>query len=83
MLVVWSANGDGSDFTSKASSKVNLRRYLPMGLSDRNFVILQTNRATAHYIKKSLVYSMRKVFLEGAVVELVYKFGGEKSTRSV
>ena len=34
----------------------------------------------AHYIRKSLIYSMRKAFLEHAVVELVYKFD-EKSYR--
>ena len=32
----------------------------------------------AHNIRKSLIYSMRKAFLERAVVELVYKFN-EKS----
>ena len=36
----------------------------------------------APYIRKSLIYSMRKVFVEHAVVELVYKFD-EKSTASV
>ena len=35
-----------------------------------------------HYIRKSLIYSTRKAFLECAVVELVYKFD-EKSTMSV
>ena len=34
----------------------------------------------AHYIRKSLIYSMRKAFLEHAVVDLVYKFD-EKSYR--
>ena len=34
----------------------------------------------AHLIWKSLIYSMRKAFLEKAVVELVYKFD-EKSYR--
>ena len=33
-------------------------------------------------IRKSLIYSMRKAFLERAVVDLVYKFD-EKSTASV
>ena len=33
-----------------------------------------------YYIRKSLIYSMRKAFLEREVVELVYKFN-EKSTR--
>ena len=33
-----------------------------------------------HYIGKILIYSMRKVFLDHAVVELVYKFD-EKSYR--
>ena len=33
-----------------------------------------------HYIRKSLIYSMRKAFLKCAVVELVYKFD-EKSYR--
>ena len=28
----------------------------------------------AHYIRKSLIYSMKKAFLEKEVVELVYKF---------
>ena len=36
----------------------------------------------AHYIRKSLIYSTRKTFLERAVVELVYNFD-EKSTTSV
>ena len=27
-----------------------------------------------HYIRKSLIYSMRRAFLEDAVVEVVYKF---------
>ena len=36
----------------------------------------------AHEIRKSLIYSTRKAFLERAVVELVYKFN-EKSTVSV
>ena len=34
----------------------------------------------AHLIGKSLIYSMRKAFLEKAVVELIYKFH-EKSYR--
>ena len=29
-----------------------------------------------HYIRKSLINSMRKAFLEDAMVELVYKFDG-------
>ena len=29
-----------------------------------------------HYIRKSLIYSMRKAFLEDAIVEVVYKFDG-------
>ena len=29
-----------------------------------------------HYIRKSLIYSMRKAFLEDAMVEVVYKFDG-------
>ena len=35
-----------------------------------------------HHIRKSLIYSTRKAFLERAMVELVYKFG-EKSTANV
>ena len=35
-----------------------------------------------HYIRKSLIYSSRKAFLEHTVAELVYKFDG-KSTTSV
>ena len=45
LLVVWSANGDGL-VVLLCTSKVNLLsgRYLPMELSDCNYVILQTNR---------------------------------------
>ena len=69
----WSAYGDGSALTSKAISKSNF-------LSDDTYrwnyvIILQTNRARWALNKK---YSARKVFLEKAVVELVYKFD-EKS----
>ena len=49
LLVVWSANADGSAVTSKASFKVNLQiytiRYLPNELCDCNCVIHRTNRA--------------------------------------
>ena len=82
LLVVWSANGDGSALTSKASSKVNLlndKRYLPLSLCNRNCVILEQG---VHHIRKSLIVSKGKAFLEHAVVELVYKFD-EKSTMSV
>ena len=51
-----------------------------MSLCDRNGVILRQIEQGAHYIGKSLMYSMRKVFLECSVVELVYKFD-EKSYR--
>ena len=50
LLVVCSANGDGSHHPSE---------QIEQG---------------ANYIIKSLIYSMRKAFLEKAVVELVYKF---------
>ena len=39
-------------------------------------------RLGAHSIRKSLIYSTRKVFLKCAVVDLVCKFD-EKSTASV
>ena len=46
LLVVWSANGDGSALTSMASSKVNLLNDDTYQWDcDRNCVILQTNRA--------------------------------------
>ena len=48
-----------------------------MGLCDRNCVILRTNGA-----KEIMIFSMKKVFLEHAVIELVYNFD-EKSTTSV
>ena len=76
ILLVWSANGNGSALTSKASSKVNL-------VNDDTYlwtVIVSSFRQ----IKQGAyhIYSMRKAFLEHAVVELVYKFD-EKSTASV
>ena len=36
----------------------------------------------AHYVRKSLIYSMRKAFLEHAMVEVVYEFD-EKSSGGV
>ena len=42
-----------------------------MELSDFNYVIIRKNRARCALNKK---YSMRKAFLDKAVVELVYKF---------
>ena len=73
VLVVWFANGDGSALTSKASSKVSLlndKRYLPLSLCDRYCVILEQG---VHHIRKSLIFSTGKAFLEHAIVELVYK----------
>ena len=50
-----------------------------MGLCDGNYVIPQKNRARCTLNKDS---TMRKVFLECAVVELVYNFD-QKSTVSL
>ena len=50
-----------------------------MGSCNRSCVILRTVEQDAHYIRKSLIYSTRKVFLERIVIELDYKFD-EKST---
>ena len=81
LLVVWSANGNGSALTSNASYRVNL-------LNDDTYrwtIIVSSFRQieqVAHHMRKSLIYSMRKVFMEYAVVEPVYKFD-EKSTASV
>ena len=49
-----------------------------MGFCDRNCVIFLTNRPMCTLNKEILDYSMTKVFLERALVELVYKFD-EKS----
>ena len=44
LLVVWSANGEGSALISKASSNVNLLNYdTYQWYCDRNCVIIQTN----------------------------------------
>ena len=70
VLVVSFVNGNGSGLTSKTSSKVNL-------LNDDIYQCATSFRQIeqgVHYIRKSLIYSMRKAFLERAVVELVYKF---------
>ena len=71
LLVVWSANGDGSALTSKVSSDLlNYDTYLIVCAG--NFVLsTQTNRARCALYKKYLIYLMKKVFLEKAVVELV------------
>ena len=50
------------------------RLYLKF-MIDNNF-----SQQGAHHIRKSLIYSTRKAFLEKAVVELDYKFD-EKSYR--
>ena len=69
-------HGNGSTPTSKASSN------LLMTILTDAFVLvivssIQTIREGVHYIRKSLIYSTRKAFLEKAMVEL-YKFD-EKS----
>ena len=73
LLVIWSANGDGSALTAKVSSNLlndDTYRFICAG----NCVIhpRQIEQGT-HYIRKFLIYSKRKMFLEKAVVELVYK----------
>ena len=72
LLVVWSAYGDGSiRITSKASSNL---------LNDDTYQCVCSGNCVrpieqgAHYIRKSLIYLMRIVFLEKAAVEIVYKF---------
>ena len=76
ILLVWSAKGNGSALTSKASSRVNL-------VNDDTY-LLTIIVSSFRQIKQSAyhIYSTRKAFLEHAVVELVYKFD-EKSTASV
>ena len=73
LLVVWSANGESSVLTSKASSNL---------LYDDMFVwvivsSIQTIEQGVHNTRKSIIYSTRKAFLEKAVVT-IYKFD-EKS----
>ena len=68
LLVVRSANGDGSVLATKTSSKVNLLNYDTFRW---NCVILLTNRARYALNKEILA---KKAFLEHSVVELVYKF---------
>ena len=67
ILLVWSANGDGP-FQGKFQSEFTKWRYLPMELCD---VILRTNRVRCAL---NMINSMRKVFLERAVIDLVYNF---------
>ena len=54
--------------------------YLPMELSDCNYVIIWTKIENGEQIRKSFIYTTRKALMEKAVVELVYKFE-EKSYR--
>ena len=76
LLAVRSANGDLT-----ASSKVNL-------LNDDTYqcdsatIIMSSFGEIEQDARESLIYSTRKVFLEHAVVEVVYKFN-EKPTASV
>ena len=81
VIVVWSANGDGSALTSKASSKVNFLNE-DTGLCDRKYVIFRTNRARCPLKKEIFDLINEEAFLEHAGVELVYKFDN-KSTASV
>ena len=60
------------DFLQIATVVLLLPRLVP------RCVILRTNRARCTLYRKILVYLMSKVFLECAVVELVFKFD-EKS----
>ena len=77
LLLVWSANGD---FT--ASSKVNLLNDDTYRCDSATIIMSSFGEREqgAHKIRKSLIYSTRKVFLERVVVKLVYKFN-EKSKR--
>ena len=74
LLVVWSANYDGSAHTAKLVPSYETYQCVCSGLCRPPGQIEQG----VHCISKSLNYSMRKAFLEKAVVELVYKFD-EKS----
>ena len=79
---VWSANGKGSALTSKASSNINLLNNDTYRLVCTTIIVRSFGQIEqgAPYIGKSLIYSVRNVFLELAVVELVYKFN-KKSYR--
>ena len=79
LLVVWCANNDCSD-----SSKVNLLNDDTYRCDSATIIMSSLGQLEqgTHQIKKFLIYSMRKVFLEHAVVKLAYKFN-EKSTTSV
>ena len=58
----------------KFTDDITKRRYLPMELSDRNYVILWTNRVRCTLNTNIFYLLNEKVFLEKAVLEPVYKF---------
>ena len=74
---VWSANGKGSALTSKASSNINLLNNDTYRLVCTTIIVRSFGQIEQG---KSLIYSVRNVFLELAVVELVDKFN-KKSYR--
>ena len=73
LLVLWSANGNSCSYFQQGYFQGQFVEwpYLPMELSGHNRARCTVNRKDSHR-------STRKVFLENAVVELVYKFD-EKS----
>ena len=50
LLVIWSANDNGSALTSKACSKFNFLQYFPMGLCDHNLSSFRQIEQDVHYI---------------------------------
>ena len=68
LLFVWSANGDGSALTAKASSNL---------LNDDTYQCVCMGICVIHPINRArcalYIYLTRKAFLEKAVVELLYK----------
>ena len=85
LLVIWSANGDVVLLSfPRLVSKVNL-------LNDDTYqwiyvtVIVsswQIEQGVHYLLRKSLIYSSKKAFLECTALELVYKFD-KKCTESV
>ena len=71
LLVVWSASGNGSALTSKVSLlNDDTYRIVCATVIVSSFGEIEQG---AYYIGNSLIYLMRKAFLERTVVELVYK----------
>ena len=75
LLVIWLANGDGIVALSEVSSKVNLLcddtyRWNSVTVIMSSFGQIEQG---AYCIGKSLIYSTSEVFLEKAVLDIVYK----------